>query len=69
MAHGSSNKKKFKLEAMWVKSDECEEVIRQQWDLDADGNAAHRVWEKVQACRVGLINWSKSAFGNSKKNF
>lgn len=51
-----------------MKSDECEEVIRQQWDLDADGNAAHRVWEKVQACRVGLINWSKSAFGNSKKN-
>jgi hypothetical protein len=28
LAHGSSNKKKFKLEAMWVKSDECEEVIR-----------------------------------------
>ncbi|KAL0293166.1 UNVERIFIED_CONTAM: hypothetical protein Sangu_3243300 [Sesamum angustifolium] len=64
LAHGSS-KKKLKLEAMWVKSDECEEVIRQQWDLDADGNAAHRVWEKVKACRVGLINWSKSAFGNN----
>lgn len=54
---------------MWVKSDECEEVIRQQWDLDADGNAAHRVWDKVKACRVGFINWSKSAFGNSKNNF
>ncbi|KAG6467779.1 hypothetical protein ZIOFF_074286 (mitochondrion) [Zingiber officinale] len=46
-------------------SDECEEVIKQQWDLDADGNAAHRVWEKVKACRVGLINWSQSAFGNN----
>ncbi|KAG8369216.1 hypothetical protein BUALT_Bualt15G0128100 [Buddleja alternifolia] len=38
-----------------------------QWDLNADGNAAHRVWEKVQACRVGLINWSKSAFGNKRR--
>ncbi|KAK4427754.1 hypothetical protein Salat_1544400 [Sesamum alatum] len=50
---------------MWVRSDECENIIRKYWnehDYTRDGS---EVGMSIERCRMGLLNWSSKTFGNS----
>ena len=58
-------KKIFWFEAMWIKDEQCKEVIEQAWgDGVADGSLMFKVVEKLKSCRVSLIGWSRERFGS-----
>ncbi|XP_071939093.1 uncharacterized protein [Coffea arabica] len=49
---------------MWIKADDCENVIRQSWESTSADNACVNLLKKTDECRMGLLQWSKSKFGN-----
>ena len=51
----------FRLEAMWLKSDDCARVVQHEWNSSKD------VLQNLNDCKLGLMNWSKASFGNFKK--
>ncbi|KAL0410892.1 UNVERIFIED_CONTAM: hypothetical protein Slati_3678900 [Sesamum latifolium] len=59
--------KRFRFEAMWLRSKHCEEVVSVSWNAvnEADPNVSVR--EKVKSCRLGLIQWEKTEFENVKR--
>lgn len=54
----------FMFEAMWIKADDCENIIRQSWESTSADNACVNLLNKTDECRMGLLQWSKSKFGN-----
>ena len=52
------------FEAMWIKAEDCENVIRQSWESASADNACINLLKKTEECRIGLLQWSKSKFGN-----
>ncbi|KAL0345438.1 UNVERIFIED_CONTAM: hypothetical protein Sradi_4375100 [Sesamum radiatum] len=60
-------KRRFRFEAMWLRSPRCEEVIRSGWGEVQARDPNHTVWEKVRNCRVALLQWEKVDFGNMKR--
>ncbi|KAK6163122.1 hypothetical protein DH2020_002963 [Rehmannia glutinosa] len=50
--------KPFRFEAMWVRSKDCEKIIRANWNTDFD-----IISNKLDQCKIGLLNWSKTTFG------
>ncbi|KAL0433800.1 UNVERIFIED_CONTAM: hypothetical protein Slati_2714300 [Sesamum latifolium] len=59
--------KRLRFEAMWLRSDQCEEVIQTTWNAVGATNPNVEVWEKVKSCRMGLIQWEKTYFGHVKR--
>ncbi|KAK6145175.1 hypothetical protein DH2020_021995 [Rehmannia glutinosa] len=57
-----NRRRPFHFEAMWVKSKECEKVIQDHWNLDLTD-----IGNKIQNYQLGLLDWSKSEFGNLEK--
>ncbi|XP_027086733.2 uncharacterized protein [Coffea arabica] len=56
--------RRFRFEAMWIKADDCENVIRQSSESTSADNACVNLFKKTDKCRMGLLQWSKSKFGN-----
>ncbi|KAK9290621.1 hypothetical protein L1049_008793 [Liquidambar formosana] len=49
---------------MWVRSDECENIISEGWRWNGYGPNMFSVSEKIKATRMSLLRWNKSKFGN-----
>ena len=49
----------FKFEAMWIKREGCEEVVRKAWEVPHEGTKMFQLCQKIKTCRMDLINWSK----------
>ena len=59
----SKRKKIFRFEAMWIKDDQCKEVIEQDWGEEvAFGSSMFQVMEKLKGCRASLVAWSRERF-------
>ncbi|KAL0345310.1 UNVERIFIED_CONTAM: hypothetical protein Sradi_4362300, partial [Sesamum radiatum] len=61
------NKKMFRFEAMWLRSPDCEEVVREHWGGTKQGSALSALQQKIRNCRVGLLQWDRTCFGNVRK--
>lgn len=57
-------KSRFRFEAIWIRSAECERVIFVQWTGHEDKPANLMTWNKINKCRIGLIQWNKQSFGH-----
>ncbi|KAK9292510.1 hypothetical protein L1049_020483 [Liquidambar formosana] len=57
-------KKHVRFEAMWVRSEECEQVIQEGWSTMGLGSAMYCVSEKIKTTRQKLSAWNFSKFGN-----
>uniref|UniRef100_A0A2N9EM59 Reverse transcriptase domain-containing protein n=1 Tax=Fagus sylvatica TaxID=28930 RepID=A0A2N9EM59_FAGSY len=55
----SQRKHQFRFEAMWIKRENCEEVIRSAWAHPQHGTKMFCLCQKIKACRVALLQWSK----------
>ncbi|KAL3833965.1 hypothetical protein ACJIZ3_008701 [Penstemon smallii] len=64
---GGNRRNNFRFEAMWFTSEECERVIKDSWTGNINLANGNSVWDKLDNCRLGLLNWSKSSFGNVNK--
>ncbi|XP_027086694.1 uncharacterized protein [Coffea arabica] len=57
-------RKCFMFEAMWIKATDCADIIKQTWDSVSATNAGDNLLSKMDACRIGLLTWSKQKYGN-----
>ncbi|XP_050290036.1 uncharacterized protein LOC126728215 [Quercus robur] len=54
----------FRFEAMWLKDNTCEEVIKQSWEGESDPNIDWGFNRKLTACQLNLRVWNKNCFGH-----
>ena len=57
----------FWFEAVWLKDERCEGVIKRAWSGQNIGEPIGRLISKVEACRSSLQKWSKLSFGNIRR--
>lgn len=55
------NQKRFRFEAMWLKSEDCGRIVSENWEADRDSLS------NLESCRVGLVNWDKVVFGSVRR--
>uniref|UniRef100_A0A2N9FS77 Uncharacterized protein n=1 Tax=Fagus sylvatica TaxID=28930 RepID=A0A2N9FS77_FAGSY len=48
-------KHQFRFEAMWVKREGCEEVIKKAWEAQQEGTRMFQLCQKIKGCRMALI--------------
>lgn len=50
--------------AHWIRKEECEGVIREGWESATDPDCFHRLFEGIEACQLGLRQWSSAMHNN-----
>ena len=59
----------FRFEAMWLKDDSCEGIIKDSWGM---GPASSSVWDcssKLSTCQENLQIWNRTTFGHVRNTF
>ena len=56
----------FCFEAVWLKDERCEGIIKSAWEGKNVGEPVGRLMCKVDACRLSLQKWSRLSFSNSR---
>ncbi len=57
----------FHFEAMWVKREDCREIIESSWNLGILSTIPEGVASNLQRCAVALISWNQNVVGNIPK--
>ncbi|XP_065636040.1 uncharacterized protein LOC136070259 [Quercus suber] len=57
-------RKPFRFEAIWMRDEGCEVVIKYSWEDHTRENLMGRMVKKLEACWLSLQTWSKHSFGN-----
>ena len=52
------SKRHFHFEAMWVKREDCREVIEAAWDLGTLSAMLEGVASNLKICAISLANWN-----------
>ena len=53
--------RRFKFEVNWLSMDECEQIIRDEWNMRYEGLKIKQVLQKLNCCKSLLKEWSKKA--------
>ena len=61
------NKRRFHFEAMWVKREDCREVIKAAWDSGALFVTPEGVASNLKRCADALTTWNQNVVGNISK--
>ncbi|XP_060190578.1 uncharacterized protein LOC132619809 [Lycium barbarum] len=56
--------KPFKFLNFWVQHESFQEVIKQHWCIDFEGNPFTKFHHKLKKVKNALRNWSKNTYGN-----
>ncbi|KAL0402507.1 UNVERIFIED_CONTAM: hypothetical protein Slati_4280600 [Sesamum latifolium] len=62
-----NKKKHFSFKAMWLRSNECEEVVHLHWGSYSCGSAISALQQNIKKCRVGLLRWDQNSVGNVRR--
>ena len=62
------NKKIFHFEAMWLKHEQCEEVVREAWETGIHMGRENTMEHCLENCRIALTAWNLRVFGHVGKN-
>lgn len=54
----------FRFEAMWLKDNSCDGVVKNAWGDDSVGGSAWSFNKKIYACRDNLREWNRKSFGH-----
>ncbi|KAK4389947.1 hypothetical protein Sango_2331700 [Sesamum angolense] len=57
----------FRFEAMWTLSEECEDVIKDSWCGEVEGDAGSRILQRTRRVQEKLIGWDRERFGHVKR--
>lgn len=60
------SRRPFRFEAMWVRKNECEEIIKRVWTRHGGANSALDLMLKGEQCSLELIQWSKDVNPNKE---
>lgn len=58
--------RKFRFELVWTELQECEQLIRNSWDIQIQGSNAFKLVKKLRNCREELRLWSKKTIPNNR---
>ena len=61
------NRRPFRFEAMWMKDEGCEGVIKNAWEGLHSSNPMTTLVHKIDKCRTKLKTWSRLSFGHIRK--
>nr|POF24135.1 hypothetical protein CFP56_06218 [Quercus suber] len=61
-AHRSS--KLFRFESMWLRDDECKDVVNDAWERGRSMGIQHQFTQCLDECRRSLFTWNKTKFGH-----
>jgi hypothetical protein len=60
--------KSFKFEASWLEDRECLDVIKEAWELGADGGVGMQSTRlRLAQCQTSLVRWSTRKYGDVEK--
>lgn len=62
------NKKLFRFESMWLKHEQCEEVVRGAWEMGMHMERENTMEHYLENCRIALTIWNSRVFGHVGKN-
>ncbi|KAL0013129.1 hypothetical protein SO802_000198 [Lithocarpus litseifolius] len=54
----------FRFEAMWIKEESCERVVRESWDASNEVTRVAGFNRKIIMCQEKLKEWNRSTFGH-----
>ncbi|XP_012851547.1 PREDICTED: uncharacterized protein LOC105971242 [Erythranthe guttata] len=63
----SGKKRPFRFEATWLRRENCEQIIENQWRKSVDAGSMESVIYKNSECRLALILWSKLTVQQPRK--
>jgi exonuclease III len=55
---------RFHFEAMWMRSDDCRNIIKQAWHPPDVEETTLTLSDRISSCATHLTQWNKSVFGN-----
>ena len=53
----------FRFESMWLKDEQCEEVVSEAWERGKSMGTQHLFTQCMEECR-SLSSWNKNTFGH-----
>lgn len=57
----------MRFEEKWAYHINCEEVVQIAWEVESvTGSPMFKLFENVKRCRLELVEWSRTIFGNVK---
>ncbi|XWS23363.1 hypothetical protein CRYUN_Cryun28dG0007100 [Craigia yunnanensis] len=59
--------RRFKFEAVWLTLDECENVVKEGWNMRFRETKLQQVIQKLSNCKRLLVEWSKETIPNNRK--
>lgn len=64
---GGNHRRPFRFEARWMRRAECEDIIRESWELGDGTDSFDRLFQGVEACQLGLRQLTRDASNNPRK--
>ncbi|KAK4384031.1 hypothetical protein Sango_3098700, partial [Sesamum angolense] len=62
------HQKIFRFGAMWTQSEECEDIVKDNWCGEVEGDAGCRILWRTRRVREELIRWDKERFGHVRRH-
>ncbi|KAL0320462.1 UNVERIFIED_CONTAM: hypothetical protein Sradi_5307700 [Sesamum radiatum] len=59
-------KSQFRFEAKWLQSEGRKRVVEAAWSGTVEGDAHIILWKKIQASHIGLLQWNRTEFIQSR---
>ena len=56
--------KVFRFEAMWLRDEQCKDVVNEAWERGRSIGTQHQFTECLDECRRSLSTWNKTTFGH-----
>ncbi|XP_012857002.1 PREDICTED: uncharacterized protein LOC105976270 [Erythranthe guttata] len=60
-------KRPFRFEAIWLRRDDCEEIVQQNWQNQGISDPIEDVVQKKKGLRLALIHWNKATVQAPRK--
>ncbi|KAL0325213.1 UNVERIFIED_CONTAM: hypothetical protein Sradi_5090600 [Sesamum radiatum] len=62
------HQKIFRFEAMWTRSEECEDIVKDSWCGEVEGDARSRILQRTRRVVLEeLIRWDRERFGHVRR--
>ncbi|TXG72736.1 hypothetical protein EZV62_001315 [Acer yangbiense] len=67
-SNGPSRSRRFHMEEMWIKFQDCEDIISSSWKESSKASEMKDIQEKINTCALNLSRWSHQKFGGNVKD-
>ncbi|KAL0300383.1 UNVERIFIED_CONTAM: hypothetical protein Scaly_3048700 [Sesamum calycinum] len=58
----------FRFESMWTQSEECEDIVKDTWCGEVEGDAGSRILWCTRRVQEELIRWDRERFGHVRRH-